>query len=425
MGRTGIAAKTFTSASIGNLNNAPPDGIFGEPPVAGDPSRTFYISVPADAPKQAALTPAGTYPSAALGSAGTKLGGMEEMLVGTQANAGLTAEADQSAVLDQTEQPVQWANGWSSWNPVPGAAFDVFTGGIVQNFGKTTPATYVDIQRILATNSGAAPTGVVGGGTYVTSVAISRNGAISAQTTPVVLAPKIGVEQPAGKPLVSGKSQTNFFAVETRKLSPPRVYRITNNGTAVLSGLSVVRTGAHTRDYIVTGPVRKVLPPGAFTTFTVRFKPVAAGFRRAAISIRSNDTTQNPFVVKLVGRGKPGKPTIDVFQPARTKLVNRQARKSFGTVRLGRSSITRAFTIRNTGGAPLSRIAVRVAGLHSKDFIATRALRTTLAPGAATTFRVTFSPKVVGNRNALIRINSSDRARNPFIIRVTGRAVRP
>lgn len=165
---------------IANLRGNANTGFGSVPAVDNDPSRTFYLSTAAGAPGQGTLAAAATYPGASLGAGATNLSGMEIMLVGDIANAGLTAEADGSAVLDQTLQPVQWANSWTSWNPVPGAAFNVFTGGIQQSFGKETPSTYVDIQRVLSTNTGAVPTGVIGGGTYESTIAISSAGAITA-----------------------------------------------------------------------------------------------------------------------------------------------------------------------------------------------------------------------------------------------------
>jgi hypothetical protein len=87
-------------------------------------------------------------------------------------------------VLNQTIQQhaTAWNNSWTVRNPTPGAAFGTFTGGIQQNFGKVTSETYVDLQRILATNTGAVPTGVVGGGTYETTIAISSTGVVTAST---------------------------------------------------------------------------------------------------------------------------------------------------------------------------------------------------------------------------------------------------
>jgi hypothetical protein len=111
--------------------------------------------------------------NAALGSVATKYTGMESML------ATLLAEPDKSAVLVEATKPVEWNNSWTTWNPVPGPAFDTISGGIQQNFGKSTSATYLDLQRMLATTTGASPTGVAGGTTFVTTISISSTGAIS------------------------------------------------------------------------------------------------------------------------------------------------------------------------------------------------------------------------------------------------------
>ncbi|MEY3896649.1 MAG: hypothetical protein RLZZ214_2169 [Verrucomicrobiota bacterium] len=158
---------------IANLKGNPNTGIGSAGAVNGDPSRTFYVSTAADSAGQGTLYAATTFPPASLGSAATNFSGMETMVVL------LTAEADGSAILDQGTRPVEWNNGWKFWNPTPGAAFTNFTGGIQNNFGKVTPSTYVDIQRVLSTNTGAIPTGVVGGGTYEATIAISNAGAVT------------------------------------------------------------------------------------------------------------------------------------------------------------------------------------------------------------------------------------------------------
>jgi hypothetical protein len=203
---------------IANLNHHPTSGIGSRAAVSGDPSRTFYTSIPASAPGAGPLAVAGTYQPAALGLAGNTLRGMEQMLRpangdGTGwnltssnfAERGIYREPDISGILSLTipQHAVAWNNSWVQWNPnpgavappesetvpydkpVPGPAVRVFTGGISntagiqQNFGKGGSATYVDVQRILATNTGAAPTGVVGGGTYETTISISSTGVIT------------------------------------------------------------------------------------------------------------------------------------------------------------------------------------------------------------------------------------------------------
>ena len=179
---------------IANLNQNPNTGIGSRLQVAGDPSRTFYISTPAATPGAGVVVPANTYAPASLGIGGNTLDGLEEVLKPSSDGTGwilndpdplkqgLQKLADGSAVLDQTvaQHATAWNNSWSVRNPVPGAAFEVFTGGIQQNFGKGGAATYVDVQRILATNTGALPVGIVGGGTYETTISISSSGVISA-----------------------------------------------------------------------------------------------------------------------------------------------------------------------------------------------------------------------------------------------------
>lgn len=179
---------------IANLSENPTSGFDGRGPVEGDPSRTFYLSTPAGAPGTGALYPPNTFASSSLGTAGGNLAGLEKVLMpsddGTGWNftsadplaQGLQKETDGAAVLQQllAQHTTAWSNGWTRWNPTPGASFGIFTGGIQQSFGKGGSATYVDIQRLISTNTGAVPTGVVGGGTYVTTISISPTGQITA-----------------------------------------------------------------------------------------------------------------------------------------------------------------------------------------------------------------------------------------------------
>jgi hypothetical protein len=178
---------------IANLNNQPNSGVGSRAPVNGDPSRTFYISQPTSAAGASPLIPAGTYTGGSLGIGGGNLRGLEQVLIpttdGTGWNFSNTDPLDDGVplsgsvgILNQStaQHATAWNNSWTAWNPSPGAGFGVFTGGIQQNFGKGTSQTFVDIQRILSTNTGAAPGGVVGGGTYVTTIAISSTGLVSA-----------------------------------------------------------------------------------------------------------------------------------------------------------------------------------------------------------------------------------------------------
>lgn len=157
---------------FGNRSNLSPTTDPGVSPQ--EPGRTIYISTQTSAPGAAGLRP--TFGSSSLGTGGTKYAGLR--LVLTQADSSnpddeFTASASGATILDQATQPVSWANSWSTWNPTPGAAFSVFTGGLQNNFGKGTEVL-VDVQRMVP----STPT------TYVTTVGIASNGAIRLFTAP-------------------------------------------------------------------------------------------------------------------------------------------------------------------------------------------------------------------------------------------------
>jgi uncharacterized cupredoxin-like copper-binding protein len=265
---------------------------------------------------------------------------------------------------------------------------------------------------------------VEGGGTYESTVAITRTGAILVQNTAIVSAPEIDVQQPAGSSLIDNSGKRNLGSVEVGKTSAVFTYVIANSGTGELKNIAVSKTGTHAGDFVLTAPRATTLAPGATTTFTVVFKPTAADTRAAQLKVASNDANENPFEINLEGKSTAAKPEIDVFQPSTSPLVDGRTRKSFGTVKLKRSSIRKSFVIRNTGGANLLNLAVSKAGNQSKDFIVTQPLKKSLPPGGSTTFTVVFKPSVKGTRTATLRIRSNDANENPFDISLTGLGVR-
>ncbi len=92
-------------------------------------------------------------------------------------------------------------------------------------------------------------------------------------------------------------------------------------------------------------------------------------------------------------------PVLTVTPPAAGKILD------FGWVPMGKSS-TVTFTLRNPGTVEASSIAVTKDGTHSADFIITGPAVTKLAPGARTTFTVTFTPAATGGRNAAFHVAS-------------------
>lgn len=144
-----------------NRSNQDPGGIAPAAPENGDAARTIYASKGTSAAGTA--VPWTGFSTSALGLAATAHQGQISAL------GAISANGNNVATLTQAANPVQWNNSWSRWNPVPGAAFQVFGGGIQALINDT--AALVDVFRV---------PGTTGNGTYVTTVTLGANGDVSA-----------------------------------------------------------------------------------------------------------------------------------------------------------------------------------------------------------------------------------------------------
>jgi uncharacterized cupredoxin-like copper-binding protein len=232
--------------------------------------------------------------------------------------------------------------------------------------------------------------------------------------------PEIAVQQPYGTGLSDGTATVDFPDTIVGKSSVAKKFTIKNIGSADLTGLALSKTGANPLNYQISGPAETTLAPGKSTSFTVTFSPTAKGERVAAVHIASNDADENPFDINLTGTALAPAPEIRVEQPAGSAMVDGTAKRSFGTVVVGNTGAAKTFTIKNTGTADLKWLAVSKNGVNAADFIVTAPVQTTLAPGASTTFTVSFKPLAKGTRTAAIHIKSNDADENPFDIDLAG-----
>jgi hypothetical protein len=103
---------------------------------------------------------------------------------------------------------------------------------------------------------------------------------------------------------VDGKATKSFGTVKIGNSSAAKTFTIRNTGTAWLKGLSISKTGPDRKDFVITNLTKISLAPGASTTFKVRFTPQKEGQFNAAIHIKSNDATENPFDIELTAIGE-------------------------------------------------------------------------------------------------------------------------
>lgn len=143
-----------------------------------------------------------------------------------------------------------------------------------------------------------------------------------------------------------------------------------------------------------------------------------------------------PYVIAVDGRGTSegtialniasgsSEPEIVVEQPVGMPLVDGLASLSMGSVATGQS-VTRAFTVRNTGGARLNVVGVGIDGASADDFAITSALPAYVEPGGTASFTLRFLPTALGSRNAMLRVISNDGDENTFDVALGGIGVPP
>jgi hypothetical protein len=112
-------------------------------------------------------------------------------------------------------------------------------------------------------------------------------------------------------------------------------------------------------------------------------------------------------------------PEIEVKFAGKNLRDNRSA-TGFGKVARRAKGKAVTYAIRNVGTGKLKNLKVEIRGAHSKDFVLSQPGKTSIAPGAETTFKVRFAPKKKGTRKAQLRILSNDEDESPFRVALKG-----
>jgi hypothetical protein len=111
-------------------------------------------------------------------------------------------------------------------------------------------------------------------------------------------------------------------------------------------------------------------------------------------------------------------PEIGIRQTGGSEVVDA------GTIILGNvpvgTSVTRSYTIRNTGQSTLVISSVGWTGAGKADFSGTLSAPLTVVPGATTSFSVTFAPAKAGASVAALRMETNDWDEGTFDMNFTG-----
>jgi hypothetical protein len=259
-------------------------------------------------------------------------------------------------------------------------------------------------------------------GQYSTDIIIDNNDADENPYNFVIRgatnAPEIGVSG-NGIVIVDGDSTpaipdgTQFGWINAGQ-SVTRTFTVNNSGSAVLT----LQTPQLPFGFSLTEPLASQLAPGANDTFTVSFSPQGAGTYSGEISIGNNDSDENPYNFAI--QGSVSAPEIGVsgggvgiddgdWTPSTADGTD------FGMISSGQS-VTRTFTVQNSGSATLTLQAPQLPA----GFVLTESLATQLAPGTSDTFSVQFSPVNPGTYSGEISIGNNDSNENPYNFAITG-----
>lgn len=293
------------------------------------------------------------------------------------------------------------------------------SGGAVSDYAITTaPASSLAPNASTTVSVRFTPTAA---GTRATTLRIASNDAdenpfdIQLSGTGVNV-PEISITQGA-TPLTDAASSVAFGSLNT---GANKIISLTlrNTGTATLSGIAANLTGGSAADYKITTAPPATLAPNATATVSIRFTPTAAGARNTLLRITSNDADENPFDIALTGTGV-AVPEITIVN-GKANLIDGKSSVGFGSVKSGASKII-TLTIRNTGTAPLTKIAASLKGGQATQFKFTKPAGS-LAPGKSTTVKITFKPTGTGARSTTLKIASNDADEASFDITLSGTA---
>jgi uncharacterized delta-60 repeat protein len=285
-------------------------------------------------------------------------------------------------------------------------------------FTVSTPVTTLAVGAAATFTVTFSPTGSGGARSAAIHIASSDldENPFSVALTGTASAPEIEIDQPVGSGLVDGVSTVDYGPVIVGS-NWVRIFTIRNSGALTLSGLSLSKAGTDSANFTLGSLSVSSLAAGATTTFSVTFAPGAAVTRNAIVRVASNDFDENPFDIAVTGVGVV--PEIAIEQPVGTNLTDGVSTVTYGAVNVG-GGVTQPFTVRNTGTAALTGLALSKAGANTADFTLGTLTVTTLNPGESTTFDVTFVPQAFGSRSAVLRVASNDADENPFDINLTG-----
>ena len=179
----------------------------------------------------------------------------------------------------------------------------------------------------------------------------------------------------------------------------PGAFKILNVGNDSLNIYGIQLSGdfqINLTDAGVNCGSQMILGAGDNCEIPVVFKPQGVGMRPGVLQISSN-SENNPSSINAIALTGVGTASLaDAFLSSNAL--------NFGLQQIGTVSAAQSVVLSNTGSAPLMLGSVGVSG----DFGAVSNCGTSLAVGAQCTISVTFNPLMIGVREGVLAIDTTD-----------------
>lgn len=200
-----------------------------------------------------------------------------------------------------------------------------------------------------------------------------------------------------------------------------RTYTITNTGNITLTLGAITISGANAGDFAVTTAPSATVAAYSSTTMVVTFTPSAILNRTATLTIVNNDSNENPYDFAIQGYGVI--PEIDIRGNAVSIVDGDTTPTTADWTDFGSTTVTRTFTIFNTGNTNLILGAMSFTGTNASEFSVTSPPAAVVPAFSSTTFTITFNPTATGTRSARFVIVTNDSNENPYDFSIQGTGV--
>ncbi len=197
-----------------------------------------------------------------------------------------------------------------------------------------------------------------------------------------------------------------------------QTFTIRNIGDANLTGISVSGGG----DFSINSQPATSLAPNATSTFSVVFNPTLRGESLATILVASSDSNENPFDIKLKGKGQASE--IGISGPGGAILSGTDF--DFSSLVVGTDS-TQTLTISNSGDLNLSGLSGLTLSPANGEFKLVTAPSDSVPSSGSTPIVIEFAPLTNGPKTATLSIpnNDPDGSESPFLINLIGNGQEP